>query len=48
MFVFSIMVLFFPEAKAAVDKEWSKLKSLTAWDDKEVKPKAAVVAKVKV
>ena len=36
-----------PEAKAAVDKEWSKLKSLLAWDDIQVKPKAAVVQTAK-
>ena len=32
-----------PEARTAVNKEWHKLKSLPAWDEKKAKPKDAVV-----
>ena len=37
-----------PDAKAAVNKKWDKLRSLPAWDDNKVKPKAVVVHKTKM
>ena len=33
-----------PEAKAAVEKEWEKLKKISAWNGKKVKSKSEVVA----
>ena len=33
----------FPEAKAALDKEWTNLQKLTAWDESNVTSKAEVI-----
>ena len=35
--------LLIPEAKAALEKEWKKLETRTAWDIKGVRPKAEVI-----
>ena len=36
-----------PEAKAAVDKEWMKVKTIPAWDVKKVRPILEVIRQAK-
>ena len=37
-----------PDAKAAVDKQWEKLKNIPAWDVKKVRSKSEVVRQAKI
>jgi hypothetical protein len=36
-----------PDAKAALEKEWSKLDNKTAWDVSKVQPRAEVISRAK-